>query len=353
MATDTVVDQRVGEVLVQLRQQVEQLLILLSQRERFVIEKRFGLDKGDVSTLEEIGQQFNVTRERVRQIEKNALQKLKRNVDNTNLSSLTELAFGILTHEGGLMREDSMIGRILAHQSAFEVSAVLFILSLDKRFMRFSNTILRYPHFRLSDMGDELLLKIADKSTALLTSKKDVVDSAELRSKVVSDVKEANVMNVAGFESLYSIHKSFKLMGSKVGLIQWKHIHPRTLRDKIYFILRKKGASLHFIDIANSIMEANFDRKKINLQAVHNELIRHDGFVLIGRGIYALKEWGYASGTVSEVIEGLLREHRSLSEERIVSEVLKKRQVKPITIILNLKNKPQFLRIGRKQYALK
>jgi hypothetical protein len=89
------------------------------------------------------------------------------------------------------------------------------------------------------------------------------------------------------------------------------------------------------------------------MQAVHNELIRHKDFVLIGRGIYALKEWGYSHGTVAEVIESILKDKESLSEDEIIAEVLKKRQVKPITIILNLKNKDQFTRVGRKQYAVK
>jgi hypothetical protein len=40
---------------------------------------------------------------------------------------------------------------------------------------------------------------------------------------------------------------------------------------------------------------------------VHNELIRNKDFVLVGRGIYALKEWGYEPGTVSHVIEAILK----------------------------------------------
>ena len=89
------------------------------------------------------------------------------------------------------------------------------------------------------------------------------------------------------------------------------------------------------------------------MQAVHNELIRHPDFILIGRGIYALNEWGYSSGTVSDIIESILAKRKELAEDEIIAEVLKQRQVKPITIILNLKNKPQFVRTGRKHYKLK
>ena len=100
------------------------------------------------------------------------------------------------------------------------------------------------------------------------------------------------------------------------------------------------------------LIKLKFDNKRINLQAVHNELIRHDQFVLIGRGIYALKEWGYVEGTVADIIKDVLKDGKAKSQDAIIKEVLKQRQVKKITIILNLKNKPMFERIGREQYKL-
>ncbi|HMR01199.1 MAG TPA: hypothetical protein PKA32_02305, partial [Candidatus Gracilibacteria bacterium] len=99
--------------------------------------------------------------------------------------------------------------------------------------------------------------------------------------------------------------------------------------------------------------DANFDQKSVNLQAVHNELIRYGDFILIGRGIYALKEWGFSSGTVADIIEAILKGKEQMSEDEIIDAVLEQRQVKPITIILNLKNKSQFVRVGRKRYTLK
>lgn len=153
--------------------------------------------------------------------------------------------------------------------------------------------------------------------------------------------------------SIFEIYKKTKLMNNHVGLMSWRDINPRTLRDKIYFMLRKQNKPVHFAEIANLIVNEKFDKKTANMQAIHNELIRHDEFILIGRGIYALKEWGYEKGTVADIISEILQKHENLSEEKIIKEVLKKRQVKPITIILNLKNKPKFTRVGRKQYALK
>jgi hypothetical protein len=81
-------------------------------------------------------------------------------------------------------------------------------------------------------------------------------------------------------------------------------------------------------------------------------LIRYDQFVLVGRGLYALKEWGYKKGTVADVIEGLLKKKSPLTKQEIISGVLKQRKVKKGTISLNLQKNPQFVRVGRAVYAL-
>ena len=118
-------------------------------------------------------------------------------------------------------------------------------------------------------------------------------------------------------------------------------------------MLRNETKPLHFNQISEKITKAQFDNRAVNVQAVHNELIRHQQFVLIGRGIYALGEWGYESGTVAEVIGKILEDVKDLSEEEIIERVLDRRQVKKITIILALKNNPKFSRVGRKRYKLK
>lgn len=69
-------DEAAGSIL--LREQIDELLNLLTDRERQVLELRFGLRDGKTRTLEEVGKYFAVTRERIRQIEGKALTKLKK-----------------------------------------------------------------------------------------------------------------------------------------------------------------------------------------------------------------------------------------------------------------------------------
>ena len=120
-------------------------------------------------------------------------------------------------------------------------------------------------------------------------------------------------------------------------------IRPRGVRDKAYAVLLKAARPLHFREVASAISKAGWSSRKANPQPVHNELIKDPRFVLVGRGLYALAEWGYEPGTVGEVMAGLLKAaRRPLSKDEIVKRVLEKRFVKPNTILFNLQDKRWF-----------
>lgn len=334
-------------------EQVDGLLKLLTERERFVISKRFAIDNSDRHTLEDIGSHFDVTRERVRQIERNALQKLRRNIHNFSLSDIGDIANEILISKGGVMKEDDLASAVFERKEVIDVSIILFVLSLDKRIVRHTNTIKFHPYFHLESVSHDMILKIIGATEQMLKERDSVMSIEEIWGELQKlDLTDKGLTPLC-LKSVFGVYKHFKVLDGNLGLASWRHINPKTLRDKILCILRKNKKPTHFVDIANSIADSGFDKKKVNLQAVHNELIRHDSFVLIGRGIYALREWGYTEGTVSDIIEALLKQKGDMSEEDIVNAVLEQREVKKITILLNLKNKTQFIRVGRKRYALK
>ncbi|MBP9738938.1 hypothetical protein KBD20_04580, partial [Candidatus Saccharibacteria bacterium] len=137
------------------------------------------------------------------------------------------------------------------------------------------------------------------------------------------------------------------------GLLKWPLVNPKNIRDKIYVILQEQGKPMHFSEISGKIKDSDFKRKDVTTQAIHNELIKDGRFVLIGRGIYALKEWGYAKGTVSDIITKILKKSKEpMHRDDIVREVLKSRQVKETTILLNLQGKKQFKRVAKATYEL-
>jgi len=87
---------------------------------------------------------------------------------------------------------------------------------------------------------------------------------------------------------------------------EWGHavspnIKTKGMRDYAFLVIRKHGSPIHFTQVAKNI-EKLFN-KKAHVATTHNELIKDKRFVLVGRGLYALTEWGYISGVVKEVIK--------------------------------------------------
>ncbi len=75
-----------------LREELEKVLYTLSDRERRVIRRRFGFDDGHYYTLEEVGREFGVTRERIRQIEAKALRRLKSQKRSVRIRDFLDMA---------------------------------------------------------------------------------------------------------------------------------------------------------------------------------------------------------------------------------------------------------------------
>jgi DNA-directed RNA polymerase delta subunit len=126
-------------------------------------------------------------------------------------------------------------------------------------------------------------------------------------------------------------------------------IRVKNIRDHAYLALKRHGSPMHFREVAKAI-EKLFG-KKAHEATTHNELIKDSRFVLVGRGIYALKEWGYRPGPVVEIIKQVLKENGALTKDEIMKKVAKERYVKPNTVIVNLQN-PVFVK-NKGKYSLK
>ena len=348
-----VVDNQLSPSQLELRSLIDHLLIVLSDKEKYIIESRFALSTPRRQTLEEIGHHFGVTRERIRQIEKSALRKLERNAQNTNIRILSEYAKAHLRQEGGVLSDEafkSLLMKSLPNISEEQLHDLHLALVLDPEINFTSNTLKFHPFWQIKDSNDKLVKKVSECAIKALKKAKRVLSEAQIANTALKqlelELSENQVHNIL------LCSKECKYTDDGFGLYSWRHIHPRTLRDKINFVLRREKKALHFQKIAELISEADFDTKRVNVQAVHNELIRNDQFVLIGRGIYALSEWGYKTGTVADVIEQVLSDGIPKTRDEITKSVLAQRQVKTITIYLNLKNKSEFVRVGRDKYTL-
>ncbi len=341
---------------VNLQSLLDDLFLVLTDKEATVIRRRFALQGHPKQTLEKIGKHFKVTRERIRQIESIALSKLRRTVRTTKLNDVNEMAKGILRIHGGVMREDELVSQVLrrlAGGSPDVDGAVLRLAySIDTELAPSGTGGTFAPFWRVESLATDDISVIVDSIVKILKKRK----SCMKRDELVSAVQALNLFGdrIPSRELIISclaVDERLKEIDEGWGLTEWRFVRPRSIRDKVEIVLKKSGQPLHFMDIANRIREAHFDHKNVTVQAVHNELIRYPQFVLVGRGLYALKEWGYEPGTVADVIERILKDKGPLSKREIIAEVAKQRTVKVGTISLNLQKMPYFVRVGRAVYA--
>jgi len=306
----------------------------LSPRSKDVLRKRFGLDDKQKSTLESIGREYGLTRERVRQIEQGGLNQLKKKVD---INDSPFLCFWEEIHNNGnLKRETSLVSDL--GDEKFK-NQILFLLSLDSRLERFKETEEFYPFWATGKEPVVLARQaISNFAKELKKSKKPLVlrqYESSLPEKAVFSYLEVSKEILRTPEGLY-------------GLSNWPEINPKGVKDKAYLALKKEDKPLHFSIVSEAISEGR------NVQTVHNELIKDPRFILVGRGIYALSEWGYRPGVVKDVIFNIIKESkRPLAQNDILKGVLEQRMVKENTVLLNLNNKRYFLRDSQGKYKIR
>ena len=327
------------------------LLTDFNPKQRRVIESRFGIKNGARVTLQKIGDELGVTRERVRQIEEQGMEKLRPGVKKEAASVIKDAKI-YLAGVGGVRRDDFYINE-LKYLLAVNDSKVkhagqklrfLLLVADEPRFCHGDDEVNDFWY--LNDEAKEKFFKLVKKVTGLL-------ESGDRREVLEKKTYLAECRNMS-LSHMLTIPKYF---GTNVfgdfGLKTWPEIEPRTVRDKAYLVLRKHSKPLHFADIAKSINYFGIDKKPAHVQTVHNELIKDVRFVLVGRGMYALAEHGFEPGTVREVMAGLLKRRGPLKPNEIIKLVNQQRILKENTILLNLQNRRHFKRLDDGRYHVR
>jgi hypothetical protein len=306
----------------------------LSPRTKEVILRRFGLERGERETLEAIGKDFGICRERVRQIEKDGFLRLEPKLEK--IQKIFQYFTQELRHFGGLKKEDILLSILGGEKWR---NQIYFLLTLGPNFQRVSES-------------DEFYSLWTINQNSLVSAKK-VIDS--FYNKLEKNGKPLSLKELSSFFTIKEgILISYLEISKKIqkgpdglfGLKDWPEINPRGIKDKAYLVFKKTGKALHFTEVAK-LIEGSL------VQTVHNELIRDPRFVLIGRGTYALREWGYEPGEVKDVISKVLKEEGPLTKEEILEKVLKQRLVKENTVFLNLSNKKYFERDIQGKYIVR
>jgi hypothetical protein len=360
----------------------------LTERERDVLVRRHGLHGKGKETLENIGNIHSLTRERIRQIETSSIKKLHQ-LERLEeyISSLKKVILQLLEEHGGMMEREYLLD-VLVNFSVGEIKVKIEDEILHKNYLDFMISKLLHNDFELISNSkhfkhtyklkfqsldhfetvlEELHKKLKDIKQVNQTDKiiglvkeLDAYQAHKEKYQTINNVDIAGVLNNELFEedkevvnnnkALYSLLKAAKKIEQNKyghwGAHDWREIKPKTINDKIYLVLKNHGEALHFEEIADRINQVVFDNKKANAATVHNELILDNKYVLIGRGLYGLKEWGYKEGTVADVIEEILSsKEEPLNRDEIIEKVLEKRIVKRATVVLALMNKDKFEKV--------
>ena len=334
------------------------LLSRLSTRQKNVLTKRFGLKNGQRKTLEAIGDEYGITRERVRQIENDAKAAILKSEQIKALEPFFQIfanhfnAYGGARAEYVLFKEDVKNFSPPNVDTGIAAAHLHFLLSLGAQFARHSETDAFHSAWAVKNARVEDAKAALQQLIRRFEEKKELVKKETLL-KWLSELSGGQDHKI--LESYLAMVKNVTANAyGEYGLTHWPEVRTRGVRDKAYLALKKVGQPMHFREIVAEINKAFSPKKPVHTQTVHNELIKDDKFVLVGRGTYALADWGYQPGRVSEVLARVLKNsNQPMTREEIVAAVCKERNVKPNTVLLNLQNKKYFAKMEDGRYVYK
>jgi Fe2+ or Zn2+ uptake regulation protein len=328
-----------------------ELLQGMPSRSRDILEARFGIVSGEPKTLEEIGRSYDITRERVRQVVGHGLRVIRQKRDHPLFESAKDLVESTLRSNAGILEMETL-KRELTSGDAREAGALLAFLECLPSVKKEKENKNRKSVYVLTNFSFENWEAIHENAKSVLGKAGKVLEWEEFLKHLKREHPDISVESLRRFLQVSA--EVLENVFGQWGLAHWSDVRPRGTREKARLVLKMTGNPLHFREIARLIDEYRLHRtgKKTHPQTVHNELIKDSGFVLVGRGIYALSEWGYRKGTVKDVVTDILQKAgKPMTKEAILTEVLKVREVKRSTISINLNL--FFERAGKNLYTVK
>jgi len=333
------------------KQITKKLLGALSERAEDVLTKRYGLDaQGEQHTLEAIGQIYGITRERVRQIENHAIHSIQKSEAYGELEHTFEEIRAAIEGLGMVVAEHELLD-ILAKDEASK-NHLYFMLVLGTPFARAKED----DHFHHRWHVEPKAAQKIEKALGMIheaLSEDDLLSEEEMMNLFMKHLDE-EVARSHDEETLrrwlsLSKHVARNPLG-EWGVATSPNVKAKGIRDFAYLAVKRHGSPMHFREVARAIEEL-FSRKA-HVATCHNELIKDKRFVLVGRGLYALTEWGYSAGVVKDVLREILRKEGALSRNEIIDKVRKERYVKDNTIIVNLQDPLLFKRLPDGRYTV-
>ncbi|MFC1641018.1 sigma factor-like helix-turn-helix DNA-binding protein [Patescibacteria group bacterium] len=324
-----------------------------------IVTDRFGLAGKDKKTLEELGKMYNITRERVRQIESNSVQHFRSNQKTEAIEPAKKLISSVLYEHGEIMEEQHLIDEMLGDERDTKANRniLMFLLGFINDFTQIKPSREIRPAWSLKGVSTDRAVGVIDHVKGVFVELEKPMTEDEITKLLEEDENLHRKVPNKNEKALFSFLGISKVVSrnpfGQWGLAEWSEIVPKGVRDKAHLVIRSEEKPLHFSKITDMINKTEFDGRVAHPQTVHNELIKDQRFVLVGRGIYALKEWGYNEGTVSDILEEILKKSEApISRENLIEKVMEQRMVKRNTVIIGLQDKSKFKKIQGDKYVL-
>ena len=346
----TLMKKRAGKPSFDTAALVKKLLADIPERGREVLTLRFGLGTASTrETLESIGERWGITRERVRQIEASAIEAVRESKPFKDAEKAFEELCAYVESLGAIIPEEHLLSDLASDEKSR--NRFRFLLVVGSAFFRERETDEFYARWHV----DHTTAKRVHKALSGLyesLSDEEVLSESELFSRFMNELKDVETAyrNEQVLKRWLSLAKNI----SSNPLAEWGRAHApairtKGIRDYAYLVIKRSGEPMHFRDVANAITD--LFAKKAHVATTHNELMKDERFVLVGRGLYALAEWGYRPGVVREVIKEVLKAG-PMTRDQVLAAVKKVRYVKDNTVLVNLNDGKHFKRNKNGTYAL-
>lgn len=329
---------------------VKKLLAEVPERGREVLVYRFGLGtSSERETLEAIGERWGITRERVRQIEASGIEAIRHSSAFRSSDAAFDELRMYIESQGAIVPEDVLLSGLATDEKSR--NRIRFLLVVGSSFFRERETDEFYARWHVDQRTSEMVHGALTRLYSTLDDA-EVLSEGEIVNRFLEELKEVNAAyrNEEILKRWLSLSKNI----ASNPLAEWGRAHApairtKGIRDYAYLVIKQKGEPMHFSDVAKAI--TSVFSKKAHVATTHNELIKDSRFVLVGRGLYALAEWGFQPGVVREVIRDVLKK-KPLTRDEVIEAVKKVRYVKDNTILVNLNDTKHFKKGKDGKYSL-
>lgn len=338
---------------------LKDVLIYCKPKERLILMKKFGLDGNKEIALQKIGKEYSLTRERVRQIETQALMRFRRLIvgNETYMNVLNE-SKKILEVHGGVLSEDALIAKVI-NKNLFKFSKqelkLILVSDFDITYLKRNKYLTKA--FYIEPLYEDLLTRIVLFSQDHFKKREESQDLYEfiavLKDEFTDEFRDvAFLKNDLFYINFFQIVRDITVLDGKIGLTDFTDINPKTVKLKMLYTMRRLNKPIHYQELPTKILE-RFPNQATKVNTIHNELVKNnDIFVNLGLGLYGLKEWGYEGGNVKDILIRIFKKYsRPMNAKELTKEVLREKMVSPNTVVLNLqKYKGSFKRVDKGTY---